>query len=88
MMDMYAMTLLGLMAAVLVLTIIGTVQAVVSNRKAFNKVVAKNATATPLNYEEWAAERVAANKRKQKAIAEFQELRELNADFSAIISGE
>ena len=50
MMDMYAMTLLGLMAAVLVLTIIGTVQAVVSNRKAFNKVVAKNATATPLNY--------------------------------------
>ena len=46
MMDMYAMTLLGLMAAVLVLTIIGTAQAVVSNRKAFNKVVAKNATAT------------------------------------------
>ena len=88
MMDMYAMTLLGLMAAVLVLTIIGTVQAVVSNRKAFNKVVAKNATATPLNYEQWQAERSAANKRKAKAIAEFQELKELNADFSAIISGE
>ena len=88
MMDMYAMTLLGLMAAALVLTIIGTVQAVVSNRKAFNKVVAKNATATPLNHEQWQAERIAANKRKAKAIAEFQELRELNADFSAIISGE
>ena len=87
-MDMYAMTLLGLMAAVLVLTIIGTVQAVVSNRKRFNKVVAKNATAAPLNYEQWAAERLAANHRKQKAIAEFQEIRELNADFSAIISGE
>lgn len=87
-MDMYAMTLLGLMAAVLVLTIIGTVQAVVSNRKAFNKVAAKNATATPLNYEQWQAERIAANKRKAKAIAEFQELKELNADFSAIISGE
>lgn len=87
-MDMYAMTLLGLMAAVLVLTIIGTIQAVVSNRKAFNKVVAKNATATPLNYEQWQAERIAANRRKAIAIAEFQELRELNADFSAIISGE
>jgi cell division protein FtsN len=87
-MDMYAMTLLGLMAAVLVLTIIGTVQAVVSNRKAFNKVVAKSATATPFNYEQWQAERIAANKRKAKAIAEFQELRELNADFSAVIEGE
>ena len=87
-MDMYAMTLLGLMAAVLVLTIIGTVQAVVSNRKAFNKVVAKKATATPLNYEQWQAERIAANKRKSKAIAEFQELRELNADFAALIEGE
>lgn len=87
-MDMYAMALLGLMAAVLVLTIIGTIQAVVSNRKSFNKVVAKNATATPLNYEQWQAERIATNKRKAKAIAEFQELKELNADFSAIIEGE
>ena len=88
MMDMYAMTLLGLMTAVLVPTIIGTVQAVVSNRKAFNKVVAKNATATPLNYEQWQAERIAANRRKQKAIAEFQAMRELNGDFAAIIDGE
>ena len=87
-MDMYAMTLLGLMAAVLVLTIIGTVQAVVSNRKAFNKVVAKNATATPLNYEQWQAERIAANKRKQKAIADYQALSELNNDFNAVIEGE
>ena len=87
-MDMYAMTLLGLMTAVLVPTIIGTVQAVVSNRKAFNKVVAKNATATPLNYEQWQAERIAANRRKQKAIAEFQAMRELNGDFAAIIDGE
>ena len=88
MMDGYAMTLLGLMAAVLVLTIIGTVQAVVSNRKRFNKVVAKNATATPLNHEDWQAERIAANKRKAKAIAEFQELRELNGDINAILEGE
>jgi len=87
-MDGYAMTLLGLMAAFLVMTIIGTVQAVVSNRKRFNKVVAKNATATPLNHEQWQAERIAANKRKAKAIAEFQELRELNGDINAILEGE
>jgi len=87
-MDMYAMTLLGLMAAVLVLTIIGTVQAVVSNRKVFNKVAAKNATAAPLNYEQWQYARLAANKRKAKAIAEFQELRELNGDINAILEGE
>ena len=87
-MDMYAMTLLGLMAAVLVMTVIGTVMAVVDNRKRFNKVVAKNATAAPLNYEDWAAKRLAANQRKQKAIAQFQELRELNGDFAAIIEGE
>jgi cell division protein FtsN len=87
-MDMYAMTLLGLMAAVLVLTIIGTVQAVVSNRKAFNKVVAKNATPTPLNFDDWKAERFAANQRKQRVIAEFQALSELNNDFNAVIEGE
>jgi len=88
MMDMYAMTLLGLMAAVLVLTIIGTVQAVVSNRNQFNKIVAKNTAVTPLNHEDWQAERIAANKRKAKAIAEFQELRELNGDINAILEGE
>jgi cell division protein FtsN len=81
-MDMYAMTLLGLMAAVLALTIIGTVQAVVSNRKAFNKVVAKNVAVKPpnrpLNYPDW----------KAKRDENHQRMKELNADFSAIISGE
>lgn len=87
-MDIYAMVLLALIAAVLVVTIIGTIMAVVDNRKQFDAVVAKNVAVTPLNYEDWAAKRLAANKRKQRVIAEFQELSELNNDFNAVIEGE
>ncbi len=88
MMDMYAMVLIALIAAILLTILAWAVYATVTNKDAFNDVIAKNAAVTPLNYEQWQAERVAANKRKQKAIAEFQELLELNADFSAVISGE
>ena len=85
---MYPMVLLGLIALILLAVVAGAVYSVVSRKKAFNAVVAKNVAATPLNFDDWRAERIAANQRKAKAIAEFQELRELNADFSAIISGE
>jgi len=87
-MDIYPMVLIALIAAILLVIVAWAVYATVTHKNKLNDVVAKNVAVAPLNYEEWAAERVAANKRKQKAIAEFQELRELNADFSAIISGE
>ena len=87
-MDIYPLVLLGLIALILLAVVAGAVYSVVSRKKAFNAVVAKNVAATPLNFDDWRAERIAANQRKAKAIAEFQELRELNADFSAIISGE
>ena len=87
-MDIYPMVLIALIAAILLTILAWAIYAIVTHKDAFNDVVAKNVEVAPLNYEEWAAERVAANKRKQKAIAEFQEMRELNADFSAIISGE
>ncbi len=87
-MDIYPMVLIALIAAILLTILAWAVYATVTNKDAFNDVIAKNAAVTPLNYEQWQAERVAANKRKAKAIAEFQELKELNADFSAIISGE
>lgn len=87
-MDIYPMVLIALIAAILLVIIAWAIYATVTHKDAFNDVVAKNVAVSPLNYEQWQAERVAANKRKQKAIAEFQELRELNADFSAIISGE
>ena len=87
-MDIYPMVLIALIAAILLTILAWAVYATVTNKDAFNDVIAKNAAVTPLNYEQWQAERVAANKRKQKAIAEFQELLELNADFSAVISGE
>ena len=81
-MDIYPMVLLGLMTAVLALTIIGTIMAVVSNRKAFNAVVEKNVAVKPLNrplnYPDW----------KAKRDENHQRMKELNADFSAIISGE
>lgn len=88
MMDIYPMVLIALIAAILLVIVAWAVYATVTHKNKFNKVIAKNATATPLNYEQWQAERIATNKRKAKAIAEFQELKELNADFSAIISGE
>lgn len=91
-MDIYAMVLLALIAAVLVVTIIGTIMAVVDNRKRFDAVVAKNVSVAPinkpLNFDDWVAERLAANKRKQRVIAEFQALSELNNDFNAVIEGE
>jgi len=87
-MDIYPMVLIALIAAILLTILAWAIYAIVTHKDAFNNVAAKNATATPLNHEQWQAERIAANKRKAKAIAEFQELRELNADFSAVISGE
>jgi uncharacterized membrane protein YraQ (UPF0718 family) len=90
-MDIYAMVLLELIAAVLVTTIIGTIMAVVDNRKRFDAVVARNIAVAPLNtinYDDWQAKRLAANQRKQRVIAEFQALSELNNDFNAVIEGE
>ncbi len=87
-MDMYPMVLLGLIALILLAVVAGAVYSVVSRKKAFNAVVAKNVAVTPLNFEDWQAKRIAANQRKVKAIAEFQALSELNNDFNAVIEGE
>ena len=87
-MDIYPMVLIALIAAILLTILAWAIYAIVMHKDVFNDVVAKNVAIAPLNYEQWQAERIAANKRKAKAIAEFQELRELNADFSAVIEGE
>jgi len=87
-MDMYPMVLLGLIALILLAVVAGAVYSVVSRKKAFNAVVAKNMAVKPLNYDDWRAERIAANQRKAKAVAEFQALSELNNDFNAVIEGE
>jgi uncharacterized protein YcfJ len=82
MMDMYAMTLLGLIALILLAVVAGAVYSVVSRKRAFNAVVAKNVAVKPLNrplnYPDW----------KAKRDENHQRMKELNADFSAIISGE
>lgn len=87
-MDIYPMVLLGLIALILLAVVAGAVYSVVSRKKAFNAVVAKNVAATPLNFDDWRAERIAANQRKAKAIADYQALSELNGDFNAVIEGE
>ena len=87
-MDIYPLVLLGLIALILLAVVAGAVYSVVSRKKAFNAVVAKNEEVKPLNYDDWRAERIAANQRKAKAIADFQALSELNNDFNAVIEGE
>ena len=87
-MDIYPLVLLGLIALILLVVAAGAVYSIVSHKKAFNAVVAKNEEVKPLNYDDWRAERIAANQRKAKAIADFQALSELNNDFNAVIEGE
>jgi hypothetical protein len=87
-MDIYPLVLLGLIALILLAVSAGAVYSVVSRKKAFNAIVAKNVAVKPLNFEDWQAKRIAANQRKAKAIAEFQALSELNNDFNAVIEGE
>jgi len=87
-MDIYPMVLIALIAIILLTILAWAIYAIVTNKQVFNDVVAKNVAVAPLNYQEWAAERLATNQRKQKAIAEFQAMRELNGDFAAIIDGE
>ena len=89
-MDVYAKVILVMAAFNALLVAAWMIHLPATNKNEINEIKAKNAAATPkpLNFEDWQAKRIAANQRKAKAIAEFQELKELNADFSAIISGE
>ena len=57
-MDMYPLVLLGLIALILLAVVAGAVYSVVSRKKAFNAIVAKNVAVTPLNYEDWQAKRM------------------------------
>ena len=77
-MDIYPLVLLGLIALILLAVVAGAVYSVVSHKKAFNAVVAKNVSVAPLNYPDW----------KAKRDENRQRMKELNADFMAIIEGE
>ena len=78
MMDIYPLVLLGLIALILLAVAAGAVYSIVSHKKAFNAVVAKNKGIVPLNYPDW----------KAKRDENRQRMKELNADFMAIIEGE
>ncbi len=77
-MDINPLVLLGLIALILLAVVAGAVYSVVSRKKAFNAVVAKNKGIVPLNYPDW----------KAKRDENRQRMKELNADFMAIIEGE
>ena len=77
-MDIYPLVLLGLIALILLAVVAGAVYSVVSRKKSFNAVVAKNKGIVPLNYPDW----------KAKRDENRQRMKELNADFMAIIEGE
>ena len=81
-MDIYPLVLLGLIALILLAVVAGAVYSVVSRKRAFNAVVAKNVAVKPLNrplnYPDW----------KAKRDENRQRMKELNADFMAIIEGE
>ena len=77
-MDIYPLVLLGLIALILLAVVAGAVYSIVSRKKAFNAVVAKNKGIVPLNYPDW----------KAKRDENRQRMKELNADFMAIIEGE
>ena len=81
-MDIYPLVLLGLIALILLAVVAGAVYSVVSRKRAFNAVVAKNVAVKPLNrplnYPDW----------KAKRDENRQRMKELNADFMAISSVE
>ena len=89
-MDVYAKMILamacfnGFVVAAWMIHLSATSQNEIDSIKAKNNA----ATPKPLNFEDWQAERLAANQRKQRVIAEFQALSELNGDINAVLEGE
>ena len=89
-MDIYAKVILAMACFNALIVAAWMIHLAKTGKAELNAVKAKNAAATPtpLNFDDWQAERIAANQRKAKAIAEFQALSELNGDFNAVIEGE
>jgi|GWRWMinimDraft_5_1066013.scaffolds.fasta_scaffold01592_3 uncharacterized membrane protein YjfL (UPF0719 family) len=89
-MDIYSKVILAMACFNALVVAAWVVYLSATSKREIDSIKAKNAAATltPLNYENWLAERLATNQRKAKAIAEFQALRELNGDINAVLEGE
>jgi hypothetical protein len=87
-MDIYAKVILAMACFNALIVAMWMVRLATTSKDEIDEIKAKNATPTPLNFDDWKAERFAANQRKQRVIAEFQALSELNNDFNAVIEGE
>jgi hypothetical protein len=87
-MDIYSKVILAMACFNVLVVAAWMVYLAATSKREIDAIKAKNAAATPLNFDDWQAERIAANRRKAKAIAEFQALRELNGDINAVLEGE
>ena len=87
-MDIYSKVILAMACFNSLIVAMWMVHLAKNGNAEIEAVKAKNVTPTPLNFDDWQAERVATNQRKQRVIAEFQALSELNNDFNAVIEGE
>ena len=89
-MDVYAEMILAMACFNAFVVAAWMIHLAVTSKGEIKEIEAKNAAATPkpLNFDDWRAERIAANQRKAKAIAEFQALSELNGDINAVLEGE
>ena len=90
-MDIYAKVILVMAAFNALIVAAWMVYLSKADKEKLGEIVAKNESVAPLNalnYDDWLAKRIAANQRKQRVIAQFQALSELNNDFNAVIEGE
>ena len=87
-MDVYAKMILAMACFNAFVVAAWMIHLAVTSKGEIKEIEAKNVAATPLNFDDWRAERIAANQRKAKAIAEFQALSELNGDINAVLEGE
>lgn len=89
-MDIYAKVILAMAAFNALIVAAWMVHLAKTGNAELNAVKAKNVAIgdNRINLDDWYAERIATNKRKAKAIAEFQALSELNNDFNAVLEGE
>ena len=89
-MDVYAKMILAMACFNAFVVAAWMIHLAVTSKGEIKDIKAKKAAATPkpLNFDDWRAERIAANQRKAKAIADYQAISELNGDFNAVIEGE
>lgn len=87
-MDVYAKVILAMACFNALIVAMWMFHLAKTGKKEIEAVKAKSVAPKPLNFDDWQTERIVANQRKAKVIAEFQALSELNGDINAMLEGE